>query len=150
MLTGSLTGSLLLIIICLAILIFVINKKRKSQYVVKESVAVLEQPVAEPVKVESITERIIDKAFVIDGIECASKTSFLAALCYKDKDKQKQIASMQAEKALSYAQGKGGLKRKDLYWQGKNIQKDSKEYKLLLKRVDKNIEEFYINTKEKK
>ncbi len=134
-LIGSLPGSLLLIIICLAILIFVINKKRKSQYVVKESVAVLEQPVAEPVKVESITERIIDKAFVIDGIECASKTSFLAALCYKDKDKQKQIASMQAEKALSYAQGKGGLKRKDLYWQGKNIQKDSKEYKLLLKRV---------------
>ncbi len=59
----------------------------------------------------------------------------MAALCYKDKDKQKQIASMQAEKALSYAQGKGGLKRKDLYWQGKNIQKDSKEYKLLLKRV---------------
>lgn len=150
-LIGSLIGSSLLVVVCGAILLFVIkNKNMKLQCFVSENVAVLEQYFAEPIKVESVKDEIIEKAFVIDGIECASKTSFLASLCYKDKDKQKQIASMNAEKALAHAQGKGGLKRKDLYWQGKTIQKDSKEYKQLLKRVDKNIEEFYNNTKEEK
>lgn len=77
--------------------------------------------------------------FVLDGVKCADRVSFMAALCYKDKLKQREIARMDADRALAHAQGKGGFNRRDLYWQGKRIIRNSIEYRELLNNADKCI-----------
>lgn len=92
--------------------------------------------------VKTVTRQ--EAPFTLDGIACAGTTSFLASLCFKNAAKQKEIAGMSATKAQAYANGKGGKKRHDLYWQGKRIMKGSPEYVELLRRADKSINE--INT----
>lgn len=82
-----------------------------------------------------------DIPFELDGIKCAGRVSLMASLCYKDKIKQREIAGMDANKALAHAQGKGGFKRRDLYWQGKRITRNSIEYRELLNNVDKCIKD---------
>lgn len=77
-----------------------------------------------------------DIPFELDGIKCAGRISLMASLCYKDKIRQREIAGMDANKALAHAQGKGGFKRRDLYWQGKHIIRNSMEYRELLNRAD--------------
>lgn len=82
-----------------------------------------------------------DIPFELDGIKCAGRVSLMASLCYKDKIKQREIAGMDANKALAHAQGKGGFKRRDLYLQGKRITRNSIEYRELLNNVDKCIKD---------
>lgn len=83
---------------------------------------------------------MIEIPFVIDGVECAGLESFLASLCYKNVIKQKEIAGLNAKRAWARANGKGGTKRRELYWQGKRIMRDSKEYFALIKRAEDKID----------
>ncbi|MBD5087021.1 MAG: hypothetical protein HDT32_06690 [Clostridiales bacterium] len=89
-------------------------------------------------------EDSVEIPFVIDGVECAGLKSFLASLCYKDTLKQKEIARLNDNQAWARANGKGGAGRRELYWQGKRIMRNSKEYFDLIKRAE---EEIAKNTK---
>lgn len=80
--------------------------------------------------------------FVLDGVKCAGKASLLASLCFKNIAKQKEVACMSATKAQAHANGKGGYKRRELYWQGKRIVKDSVEYTDLLRRANELINDI--------
>lgn len=80
-----------------------------------------------------------DSDFYIDGIYCKSYDSFMASLNYKNIIRQKEICSMDSTRAISCSIGKGGNKRKDLYWQGKRILRNSEEYAALINRAKSQI-----------
>lgn len=84
----------------------------------------------------------VEVPFVFDGVECAGWESFLAALCYKDISKQKEIAKLSAKQAWARANGKGGAKRREVYWQGKKVIRNSREYRDLIQRAEKSADKF--------
>ena len=134
-------GVLIFLAAGLVFLIIAFKRRKKAAYKVAE-VNVLQK------KDETVVQRYADtnknelkvcelkeKEFVIDGIRCRSYQSFLASLNYKDVFRQKEICSYATEKANRCAAGKGNGKRKELYWQGKKIKRDSKEYYELIEKA---------------
>lgn len=125
----------------LALLLVILKKKKR----VATELAAVECPQSEnsnilpnPVITRETVQEIIeptDKEFVFDGVYCRSYRSFLASLNYKDKIRQKEICSFSAEKAMRCAAGKGNGKRKELYWQGNKIVRDSETYFELVEKV---------------
>lgn len=73
--------------------------------------------------------------FTIDGVECNSMEGWLQSLKFKSPDMQREIC-----KLVGYAAKKKGKKKKwwmdqKLYWQGKEIERHSQEYQVLLDRA---------------
>lgn len=75
-------------------------------------------------------------AFTFDGVFCASMEGFLQSLKYKNKEKQKRVASLVGKEAKAAGEGKW-LHRFTgrLFWQGKVIHRYKKEYAHFLSRA---------------
>ncbi|MDE7394638.1 MAG: hypothetical protein K2M95_00755 [Clostridiales bacterium] len=80
-----------------------------------------------------------DCDFYIDGVYCKSYDSFIASLNYKNIIRQREVCGTDAAHAIACSVGKGGDKRKDLYWQGKRIMRDSEEYNAFIQKVKSQI-----------
>ena len=74
--------------------------------------------------------------FVIDDIYCECIESFIASLNVKNKTKQKEVCGMTAMEAKEYTSQYGNLGSKYIYWQGKTIRRNSKQYNELLDRAN--------------
>lgn len=70
--------------------------------------------------------------FVIDGVSCNSMEGFLQSLKFKNPEMQKQICSLSGAKAKLSGSKKNWKQDQTLYWKGKAIKRDSKEYQELL------------------
>lgn len=140
-LTGVIGGVLLITAITLFI---IINRKKRQK--IYETNLIFDSNELTPVISKDLsikqTEIQQDIPFELDGIKCAGRVSLLASLCFKNPAKQKEVACMSATKAQAHANGKGGNKRRELYWQGKRIIKDSVEYVDLLHKADEIISEI--------
>ena len=118
-------------------IIFIVRRKKKSVVIANLTEENYQQDIIKQ-KIDNVIYDTIDPieiSFVIDGVECTGLESFLASLCYKDILKQKEVARLNAKQAWSRANGKGGAKRRELYWQGKRIIRDSEEYFELVERA---------------
>lgn len=135
-------GLVVLIIIGLVVIVILKKKKRKilTEIAIAEeshsNIEVIENKSTSTIGTKNETSTEDEKEFVIDGIYCRTYQSFIASLNYKDKLRQREICSYTAEKANRCAAGKGNGKRKELYWQGKKIKYNSKEYVELLSKID--------------
>lgn len=73
--------------------------------------------------------------FIIDGVKCASMEGFLQGLKFKNIDMQLYVCSLTGSYAKKKGANKNWKKDQTLYWQGKSIKRDSKEYQELLDRA---------------
>ena len=73
--------------------------------------------------------------FVIDGVKCASMEGFLQALKFKNPGMQKEVCKLVGIKAKMKGKKKNWKRDGKLYWQGKEIDRSSKEYQDLLNRA---------------
>lgn len=74
--------------------------------------------------------------FIIDGVECSSMEGFLQSLKVKDLNMQKHICTLVGKEAKFAGKGKDSWKKKQvLYWQGKEIPRDSDTYTQLIERA---------------
>ena len=73
--------------------------------------------------------------FVIDGVECASMEGFLQSLKFKNPEMQKYVCTLVGRAAKFKGKDKKWWKEQKLYWQGKEYERDSEEYQLLLNRA---------------
>lgn len=140
-LTGVIGGVLLITAITLFI---IMNNKKRQKICATNQILDSNELTPATSKDLSIKQAEIrqEVPFELDGIKCAGKASLLASLCFKNTAKQKEVACMSATKAQAHAKGKGGNKRRELYWQGKRIIKDSVEYVDLLHKADEIISEI--------
>lgn len=74
-------------------------------------------------------------SFVIDGVECASMEGFLQSLKFSNPDMQKEVCKLVGKAAKFKGKKKKWYRTQTLYWQGKEIPRDSKEYQILLERA---------------
>lgn len=118
---------------------YIFTKKKKAQLNCQRANETVWEVVASADDVLPAAE-LVEVPFVVDGVECAGWESFLAALCYKDVAKQKEVAKLSAKQAWARANGKGGAKRREVYWQGKKIIRDSREYRDLIQRAGKSAD----------
>ena len=70
--------------------------------------------------------------FWIDGIKCNSMEGFLQALKFSNPEMQKHICTLIGFKAKMAGRGKKWWRTRKLYWQGREIDRDSDEYQVLL------------------
>lgn len=78
--------------------------------------------------------------FIFDDVEINSMEAFLQSLKFKNPEVQKEICALPgflAKKAGNYLKRNGQFDREHLYWQGKEFNRNSKEYQKLLNRVYK-------------
>lgn len=73
--------------------------------------------------------------FVIDGVECNSMEGFLQSLKFSNPDMQKEVCKLVGKAAKFKGKKKKWFKTQTLYWQGKEIARDSEEYQILLDRA---------------
>lgn len=73
--------------------------------------------------------------FIIDGIECASMEGFLQSLKFSNPDMQKEVCKLVGKAAKFKGKKKKWYRTQTLYWQGKEIKRDSEEYQELLDRA---------------
>lgn len=73
--------------------------------------------------------------FVIDGIECNSMEGFLQSLKFRDVEMQKYICTLVGKSAKFKGKKKKWYREQILYWQGKEIKRDSDEYTELITRA---------------
>lgn len=74
--------------------------------------------------------------FIIDEVFCAGMEGFLQSLKFKNKEKQKSICALYGKSAKNKGKRKFLWKLTGiLYWQGKKIPRNGKEYQDLLNRV---------------
>lgn len=78
----------------------------------------------------------LDSGFMMDSVYCVSMVSFRASLNCKDLSEQIKVCGMSAAGAERFVNKMGIVKRKNVYWRGKVIQKNSKQYDELLKRAE--------------
>ena len=78
--------------------------------------------------------------FNVDGIECYSMEGFLQSLKFKEVERQKEICKLIGLKAKFAGKPKKWYRTQTLYWQGKEIKRDSVEYQILL---DKAFQAMY-------
>ena len=71
-------------------------------------------------------------AFTVDGIECNSMEGFLQSLKFQDPEMQKHVCTLVGKKAKFKGKKKKWFKTQTLYWQGKEIPRDSDRYQELL------------------
>lgn len=75
--------------------------------------------------------------FIIDDIQCNSMEGFLQSLKFKDIEMQKYVCLLVGKAAKFKGKPKKWYKNQILYWQGKEIKRDSIEYdKLITKAYD--------------
>ena len=75
--------------------------------------------------------------FVIDGVKCASMEGFLQSLKFKDIYRQIEICQLYGKDAKFKGKKKKWYRNQVLYWQGKEIKRDSNEYRFLLDKAFK-------------
>ena len=73
--------------------------------------------------------------FIIDGVECNSMEGFLQALKYENPEMQRTICKLVGKQAKFKGKKKAWYRKQELYWQGKTIKRDSREYQELLDRA---------------
>ena len=73
--------------------------------------------------------------FVFDGVECCSFEGWLQSLKHSNPEMQKHVCSLIGFKAKLARREKKWWRTRTLYWQGKEIQRDSDEYQTLLDRA---------------
>ena len=73
--------------------------------------------------------------FVLDGIECNSMEGFLQSLKFSNPDMQREVCKLVGRAAKFKGKKKNWYVKQVLYWQGKEIPRDSDEYQLLLDRA---------------
>lgn len=81
--------------------------------------------------------------FIIDGVECASMEGFLQSLKFKNPDMQVEVCKLVGRAAKMKGKGKDWRQGMTLWWRGKPIKRDSKEYQQLL---DRAYEALFWNT----
>lgn len=70
--------------------------------------------------------------FVVDGVTCNSMEGFLQSLKFDNPQAQKRVCLLVGLKAKNRGRNKKWWETQTLYWQGKEIKRDSEEYQLLL------------------
>ena len=75
--------------------------------------------------------------FVLDGIECNSMEGFLQSLKFSNPDMQREVCKLVGRAAKFKGKKKNWYVKQVLYWQGKEIPRDSDEYQMLLDRAYK-------------
>lgn len=73
--------------------------------------------------------------FVLDGIECNSMEGFLQSLKFSNPDMQREVCKLVGRAAKFKGKKKNWYVKQVLYWQGKEIPRDSDEYQALLDRA---------------
>lgn len=73
--------------------------------------------------------------FIIDGIQCNSMEGFLQSLKFKEPDMQKEVCLLVGKAAKFKGKKKKWWRTQTLYWQGKEIARNSDEYQQLLDRA---------------
>lgn len=73
--------------------------------------------------------------FIIDGVECASMEGFLQSLKFKNPEMQKYVCSLVGKAAKFKGKKKKWWRIQQLYWQGREIPRNSDEYQELLDRA---------------
>lgn len=73
--------------------------------------------------------------FVLDGIECNSMEGFLQSLKFSNPDMQREVCKLVGRAAKFKGKNKNWYVKQVLYWQGKEIQRNSDEYQMLLDRA---------------
>ena len=73
--------------------------------------------------------------FVLDGIECNSMEGFLQSLKFSNPDMQREVCKLVGRAAKFKGKKKNWYVKQVLYWQGKEIPRNSDEYQMLLDRA---------------
>lgn len=73
--------------------------------------------------------------FVLDGIECNSMEGFLQSLKFSNPDMQREVCKLVGRAAKFKGKKKNWYVKQVLYWQGKEIPRDSDKYQMLLDRA---------------
>lgn len=73
--------------------------------------------------------------FVIDCVECASMEGFLQSLKFSSPDMQREVCKLVGKAAKFKGKKKKWFRTQMLYWQGKEIPRNSDEYQRLLDRA---------------
>lgn len=73
--------------------------------------------------------------FIIDGIKCNSMEGFLQSLKFSNPEMQEYVCTLVGIAAKRKGHGKNWYRTQTLYWRGKPIKRDSKEYQILLNRA---------------
>jgi len=82
--------------------------------------------------------------FIIDGVECNSMEGFLQSLKFESEEMQKEVCKLVGYAAKKKGRKKNWQRTQTLYWKGRAIKRDSKEYSELL---DRAYTELYKNKK---
>ena len=70
--------------------------------------------------------------FEIDGVKCASMEGFLQSLKFKDVNMQIHVCSLVGKTAKFKGKSKKWWKTQTLWWKGKEINRHSEEFQILL------------------
>ena len=73
--------------------------------------------------------------FTIDGVGCNSMEGFLQSLKFKEPEAQVEVCKLIGKAAKFKGKKKKWWKTQTLFWQGKEIPRDSQEYQDLLDRA---------------
>lgn len=73
--------------------------------------------------------------FEIDGVKCNSMEGFLQSLKFSNPEMQKEVCLLIGKAAKFKGKNKKWWKTQTLYWQGKEIARESEEYQVLLDRA---------------
>lgn len=84
----------------------------------------------------NVLSNLAKKPFVFEGVECSSIEGFLQSLKTQDAEEQKQICALYGGSAKKISKNHmEWQKTQKLYWQGKEYDRNSKEYRELLENV---------------
>lgn len=73
--------------------------------------------------------------FTIDGIKCSSMEGFLQSLKFSNIEMQKHVCTLVGKQAKFKGKNKNWQRNQTLYWMGKPIKRESKEYTKLLEKA---------------
>lgn len=73
--------------------------------------------------------------FEIDGVKCNSMEGFLQSLKFSNPEMQKEVCLLVGKTAKFKGKNKKWWKTQTLFWQGKEIPRESEEYQELLDRA---------------
>ena len=81
-----------------------------------------------------VLSNLCDNDFYFDGMACGSMEGFLQSLKQKDRDKQREICELGGKKAKKMS-STGWQSDQIVWWRGKTIDRQGKEYQDLLRRA---------------
>jgi len=73
--------------------------------------------------------------FEIDGVKCNSMEGFLQSLKFESEDIQRYVCTLVGIMAKRKGKGKNWRIKQTLYWKGKEMKRNSKDYQILLNRA---------------